>query len=299
MHSTPPPFGIATPIASGLVRVLAPNPGPMTHWGTNSYVIGDDEVAILDPGPDSDPHLAALKAATGDRPVVAILVTHAHRDHSALAPRAAAAFDAPVFAFGPPEAGRSATMQRLAAGGLTGGGEGVDATFRPDKTLGHEATLDLGPERLTALHTPGHFAGHLAFVWGDTILTGDLVMGWASTLISPPDGDVAAFRMALDRLEARPSARLAPGHGPAVDAPQERIRALRAHRAAREGAILDTLADHPATIASLTAAIYTDTPPGLRPAAERNVFAHLIDLEDRNLVTADPHLAPDATYMRL
>ncbi|MCP1167671.1 MBL fold metallo-hydrolase [Limimaricola litoreus] len=268
----------------GLMRLRAPNPSPMTGPGTNSYVVGHARLAIIDPGPDDPAHLRALLSVIGGRPVEAILVTHAHLDHSALAPALARATGAPVCGYGPATAGRSAVMRRLADAGI-GGGEGLDDAFAPDMRLGDGARVTLSQTPLTALHLPGHMAGHLCFDWCGAVFSGDLVMGWSSTLISPPDGDLAAFRRSCDRLRAHAPRRLYPGHGDPIDAPGERIDWLLAHRAAREAQIRAALRDGPLNPAELTRRLYAELPATLHPAARRNVLAHLIDLMERNLVT--------------
>lgn len=283
-------------MAPGVRRILAPNPSPMTHWGTNTYLVGDGDLAVIDPGPDDSAHLDAILRAVGDASVCAVLVTHAHRDHSALAPRLAAAVGAPTLAFGPPDAGRSDIMARLAAEGLTGGGEGVDLGFLPDGTLSDGARMAVGGRAVEALHTPGHFAGHLSFVWGDLIFTGDLVMGWASTLISPPDGDLTAFLASCTSLKARGARQFLPGHGAPIEDPTARVDWLIDHRAGRTAQVLAMLAAGHHRIPDLTARIYTDTAPALIPAAERNVFAHLIALCEEGRVAAHPSLSATATY---
>ncbi|WP_138468661.1 MBL fold metallo-hydrolase [Poseidonocella sp. HB161398] len=288
--------GRAEELAPGIRRILAPNPSPMTFRGTNSYLLGRGQLALVDPGPDDQAHLGALMAALGGRPLSMILVSHAHRDHSGLAPALAAATGAPVLAFGGPFSGRSETMKRLAAVGALGGGEGVDATFRPDRCLADGERLDLDGCPLEALHTPGHMGNHLAFAWRGALFTGDLVMGWASSLVSPPDGDLAAFYRSCARLRARGETVLHPGHGAPVADPAARIDALVAHRRTREAQILDALAAGPAAITALTARIYHDTDPALHPAAARNILAHLVEMTERNLVLAEPALAPDARF---
>jgi hydroxyacylglutathione hydrolase len=293
-----PDHGRAVELEPGLRRVIAPNPSPMTHWGTNTYLLGQARLVVVDPGPDDSAHLAALLAAVGGARVEAVLVTHPHRDHSPLAPRLGRATGAPVLGFGPPEAGRSPIMAALAEGGGLGGGEGVDAGFRPDGLLGEGDCVATGDLTVEVLHTPGHFAGHLAFAVGDAVLTGDHVMDWASTLVSPPDGDVAAFMATSARLRARGDRVFHPGHGASVQKPAARLDWLMSHRRSREAEILDALAAGPSTIAEITARVYSALPPEMRPAAERNVLAHLIDLHKRGDISAVPGLTATAQFQR-
>ena len=283
-----PEVGRPVELEPGVRLVLAPNPSPMTLWGTNTYIVGDAEVAVVDPGPDDPGHLASLLAALRGTRVRAVLVTHAHLDHSPLAPRLARAVGAPVLGFGPPDAGRRPVMAALAADGLAGGGEGVDTGFRPDATLCDGDTIAVAGALLLALHTPGHFAGHLSFALGDLVLVGDHVMGWASTLISPPDGDVASFRDSTARLRSRGDRVLYPGHGAPVRDPVARLDWLATHRLQRERAILAALAPAPRSVSQIASQVYTDIGPDLLPAAERNVLAHLIDLHERDLVVSTP-----------
>lgn len=288
-----PGDGASTPI-----RVLAPNPSPMTGPGTNSFLVGRTDLAVIDPGPDLPAHLDALVAAIAGRPVRAILVTHPHRDHSPAARPLAARTGAPILAFGPPEAGRSMAMRRLAvSGGDLGGGEGVDAAFQPTRALGDgEAVAGTG-WTLIARHTPGHMGPHLAFVWPEAraAFTGDTVLGWASTLISPPDGDLDQFLASLDLLEGLDVDVFHPGHGPAIRDPAHRCQGLRAHRLDREAEILHALPTAPC-IDDLVARIYDDIPAALHPAAARNVLAHLVRLERLGRVTATPHPGRDAAW---
>ncbi|WP_207102377.1 MBL fold metallo-hydrolase, partial [Paracoccus shandongensis] len=226
------------------LRILAPNPSPLTGPGTNTFLLGREQVAVIDPGPDDPGHLAAIVDA-GQGRISHILVTHAHRDHSAGAPALARMTGAPVLAFGDALAGRSPMMQRL-AGDATGGGEGLDLSFTPDITLRDGDVVEGADWRLTALHTPGHSGGHLAFLWGERIFCGDVVMGWSSTLISPPDGDLADYLRTLDRLAQIGPRRLLPAHGDPVEDPLARLAALAAHRRQRTAQILAALRDGPA-----------------------------------------------------
>jgi len=297
MDDRPEPGKVET-VAPGVRRILAPNPSPMTFWGTNSYIVGDDPVAVVDPGPDDASHLQALLDAIGGARVAAILVTHAHRDHTALVPALAAATGGEILAFGPPETGRSPVMDRLAASGSVGGGEGVDAGFDPDRRLADGEAVWICGISIEAVHTPGHFPGHLSFAAGEVLFSGDHVMAWSTTLISPPDGDVAAFLRSCEKLAGRSERRYLPGHGPPVRAPFERIAWLVAHRREREAQILAALARSPGTAEDFAACIYADLEPHLLPAATRNVLAHLIDLSTRKVVVAAGEIAPDTLFRR-
>lgn len=283
-------------LQDGLRRVLAPNPGPMTRWGTNTFILGEGRVAIVDPGPDDPAHLAALRAATAGETVTHILVTHAHSDHSALARRLSRMTGAKVHAFGRPDAGRSPGMTELAEAGLSGGGEGVDARFEPDIELRHGDRIAMDGGIIDVLHTPGHFSGHLAFAFGEALVSGDHVMDWSSSLVSPPDGDLGAFMRTSGWLRDAGFRTFHPGHGNAIEDPSERLGWLIAHRRTREAAILNALGPEPRAIADLAPRVYRDVPDAMLPAAERNLFAHLIDLHERNMIRAIPRLALDAGY---
>jgi glyoxylase-like metal-dependent hydrolase (beta-lactamase superfamily II) len=294
-----PRAGVPVTLAPGLRRILAPNPSPMTFWGTNTYLLGRRGLAVIDPGPDLPAHLEAiLDALRPEQRITHILVTHAHLDHAPLARRLSDATGAPVLAFGDARSGRSAVMERLAEEGLAGGGEGVDAGFAPDIALPDAAEVEGDGWQLTALHTPGHFGNHMCFAWreAEALFTGDLVMGWASSLVSPPDGDLTDFMASCARLASARWQSFHPGHGAPVEDPAARLDWLIAHRRSREAQIRAALAEAPGSPDALARRIYAETPPALLPAAARNVFAHLVDLAGRGLVRPAGPLSAEAEF---
>lgn len=296
-----PQTGRLEQLEPGVRRIIAPNPSPMTYWGTNSFILGEGDVAIIDPGPADRSHMEAILNGLerGER-ISHILVTHAHLDHSPLARPLAEATGAPVMAFGDALAGRSEVTTDLVARGLNSGGEGVDKAFTCDIPLEDGEVFDAGGLSVEAIWTPGHFANHLSFAWEGAVFTGDHVMGWASSLVSPPDGDLTAFLTSCRKLAQREDRVYFPAHGAQIDDPAARINWLINHRLSREADILEQMADgRKTTVKALTRAIYTDTPPALFPAAERNVFAHLIDLSVRNMVRATPQLEAHAEFFRI
>lgn len=279
------------------LRILAPNRSALTGPGTNTFLIGTRQVAVIDPGPDDAAHLSKIVAA-GQNRISHIFVTHPHRDHSAGAAALSQMTGAPVLAFGDALAGRSPVMHRLAQTADLGGGEGLDMAFRPDQTLRHDQVISGADWQIRALHMPGHQAGHLCFEWQDTVFCGDLVMGWSSTIISPPDGDLADYMRSLDHLAGLNSARLLPAHGDAIDAPAARIAELAAHRRARTAQILTALRDGPADSHALARQLY-EVPPHLMPAATRNVLAHLIALDQLGAVATTDALSMSASFSLL
>jgi len=268
----------------------------MTYLGTNTYLLGRESLVVIDPGPDDPTHLQALEDAIAGRPVSHILLTHSHLDHSPLAAALSARTKAPVCGFGNSFAGRSKVMSELARDGLAGGGEGIDHGFEPDHVLQDRQVLSGEWGQITAIHTPGHIGNHLCFAWRDAVFTGDHVMGWASSLVSPPDGDLTDFMASCIRLKTHAARIYYPGHGAPITDPAARLDWLITHRQNREAQILDALGQHANTASEIAALIYHDVAPGLIRAAERNVFAHLVDLHQRGKVTAIPRLGTTATF---
>lgn len=277
-----PDYGRAVAVAPGIRRLTARNPGPFTFMGTNSYILGAGEVAIVDPGPDDADHRAALIAATAGETVRYILLTHGHRDHSAGAPALKAATGAAIAAGRRGPAGSLAEDSPAAEGG-------AERDLVPDRLLADGERLTGNGWAVEAIATPGHAADHLAFAVepANLLLSGDHVMGWSTTVVAPPDGAMGDYLASLDRLLARPETVYLPGHGGAIaDAPRY-VAALKAHRLAREAAILDRLRAGDRTVPEMVAAIYRDTDPALHGAAGLSVLAHLEHLIARGLVASD------------
>lgn len=267
-------------------RVLAPNPSPFTHTGTQVHLIGTTDLAVIDPGPDTPGHIDALVAAIGGRPVRAILITHTHRDHSPGSRPLAQATGAPIVGCAP---------LALDDGGLRSDAS-FDRDYAPDRVLAEGESVSGEGWTLTALATPGHTSNHLAFALPEAqdaagaLFTGDHVMGWSTSIVSPPDGDMAAYMASLEKLMHRTDRIYYPAHGDPVESPQRLVRGMLGHRKQREGQILRLLRGAPATIPDMVARMYVGLDPRLFPAAERSVLAHLIDLRDRYLVTDDAAL---------
>lgn len=283
-----PTIGEVEELAPGVRVVTAPNAGPMTYTGTRTYLVGTGQVALIDPGPDDAAHREAVaRALSPGEAVTAVIVTHAHRDHSEGAAAMGAHLGAEVLAHGDPVGARGAEVARFIGDLGIAGGEGLDLSFVPDRRIS-DGEVIAGPGfTLTAIATPGHTADHLSFAHAESgaLFSGDLVMGWSTTVISPPDGDLAAYRASLGKLREREDSVYFPGHGAPVTRPARLIRHMLTHRAARETQILAVLAKGPASVPDLVDAMYRGLEPRLRGAAARTVLAHLIDLAGRGKVT--------------
>ncbi|MGT2513932.1 MBL fold metallo-hydrolase [Sphingomonas panni] len=271
------PPGIAQPLEPLVTRVLARNASPYTHSGTQSFVVGGTgAVAIIDPGPVDDVHLDALLDVVGDRQVAAILCTHTHRDHSPAARPLAERTGAPIIG--------------CAALTMNDAGPRADAAFdvdyRPDRVLGDGEKVAGDGWTLVAVATPGHTSNHLAFALPETgaLFSGDHVMGWSTTIVSPPDGDMGDYMASLDKLLGREDRVYYPAHGDQVDNPRRLVRGMLGHRKQREGQIARVIERGTHDIPTMVAGMYVGLHPKLLGAAERSVLAHLIDMERRGMV---------------
>jgi glyoxylase-like metal-dependent hydrolase (beta-lactamase superfamily II) len=292
-RSFDPAHGQPVTLAAGVVRLTANNPGPFTFHGTNSYLVGTDRLAVIDPGPDDSEHLAALLAAIAGRPVSHIFVSHTHRDHSPLAARLAEATGAIVCAEGPHRPARplrTGEIGRLDASG--------DTAFAPMRILADGDVIAGDGWALRTVLTPGHCANHAAFALEGTgmLFSGDHVMAWSTTIVAPPDGAMADYMASLDRLIERDDRLLLPGHGGAVTKPRAFMRGLKSHRKMRERAIIERLTQGDRSIAEMVKAIYRDTDPRLHGAAALSVLAHLEDLVARGLVETDGDPAIEGVF---
>ncbi len=270
------PTGILMPLSPLVNRVLAPNPSPFTYTGTQTYMVGVEAVAIIDPGPDDAAHLAALRAAIAGRPVAAILCTHTHRDHSPAARPLAQATGAPIIGCAPLTLEDDGPRADAA----------FDAEYRPDRVLTDGEQVSGPGWTLEAVATPGHTSNHLCFALPQeqALFTGDHVMGWSTSVISPPDGDMTAYMRSMQRLTERDDIVYYPAHGEPIDAPQRLVRGMMGHRKQREGQILRFMERNgDSAIPDMVADMYKGVDPRLHGAAGRSVLAHLIDLHGRGM----------------
>lgn len=273
--------GALTTLSPLVRRITAPNAGPMTYKGTNTYVVGRGEVAVIDPGPDSPAHLDRLADALAGEKIVAILVTHTHRDHSPGATLLKARTGAPILGCAPYAPARQPLEEEREAVLRSN-----DHDYRPDRVLSDTELFEGPGFHLRAVATPGHTANHLAFALEEenALFSGDHVMGWSTTVVAPPTGHMGDYMASLEKLRTREDALYWPGHGDAVTDPQRFVRGLLQHRRQREGAILARLRLGAANAPELAAAIYENLDPNLRRAAAMSVLAHIEELERQGRV---------------
>ena len=291
MPEIPPkpwPTGIAEQVERLVRRVLAPNPSPYTYTGTETYIVGaGSEVAVIDPGPAGTGeaghadthgagHVEAILAAIGAARLVAICCTHTHRDHSPAAIPLKAATGAPIIGCAPLVLADTGPRADSA----------FDPTYSPDRVLGDGERIAGEGWTLEAVATPGHTSNHLCYslLESGALFTGDHVMGWSTSVVSPPDGDMAAYMASLQKLHDRDDRVYYPAHGPAVDNPRQLVRGMMGHRRQRESQIVRLLEEGPQQIAAMVPRMYKGLDPRLNGAAGRSVLAHLVDLERRGRV---------------
>jgi glyoxylase-like metal-dependent hydrolase (beta-lactamase superfamily II) len=271
------PYAKLDTLEPGIARVLAHNPSAFTYYGTQTYLVGESEVAVIDPGPNLPEHIEAILHAIAGRSVVAITCTHTHRDHSPAARPLATVTGAPIIGCAP--------LALDAVGPRAD--ESFDGDYQPDRVIEDGETLEVGGRQLIAVATPGHTSNHLCYALGDALFTGDHVMGWSTTVVFPPDGDMGAYMTSLEKLRRRSDRIYYPAHGPAVTNPQQYVRHLAGHRMQRENQILRLVGEQPRDIPDIVAHAYPGLDPRLVTAAGGSVLAHLLDLEKRGLVVVE------------
>ncbi len=268
-------------LAPRVRRLIAPNASPFTFNGTCTYILGQGAVAVIDPGPGDESHLAAILAATKGETIETLIVTHTHRDHSVLATRLKQETGARIVGAAPFEPKGDGT------GGLD---SSHDRTYAPDLVLGDGERFERPGFTIEAVATPGHCSNHLCFALleDNALFSGDHVMAWSTSVVAPPDGSMGAYMASLDKVRSRGERIYWPGHGGPVAEPQRYVRALAHHRRQREASILTALDDGMATIPELVARVYVGLDPKLARAAGLSTLAHLEDLAERGQVKAEP-----------
>lgn len=271
-------YGRADAVTPLIRRVVAKNPSAFTFHGTGTYIIGRGEVAVIDPGPALDAHVQALLAAVEGERVSHILITHTHLDHSPAARALQAATGAPTYGFGPHGGGGDSPVE-----------EGGDMEFEPDIVVKDGHVIRGAGWTMEAIHTPGHTSNHLCFALKEenALFSGDHVMGWSTTVVSPPDGDMRAYMASLDKLLARNEAVFWPTHGPAIREPKRFVRALAAHRRQRETQIEECVRVGLTTIPQMVERMYVGVPRNLHAAAAHTVLAHIIHMVETGRLKTD------------
>ena len=283
-------YGKAHGVAPKIRRIVANNPSPFTLYGTGTYIVGEGDVAVIDPGPDDAAHIDAIVTELEGETLTHILVTHTHRDHSPGVPLLQAAIGGESYGFGPHGSGRPEPGGEVEEGG--------DHKFNPDHRLRENDVVEGAGWTIEAVHTPGHCSNHLCFRLREerTLFCGDHVMGWSTTVVAPPDGDMQAYMHSLSKLLDADDALYVPTHGPVIADPKPFVQAYIAHREDRERQILDCLGRGLGTIGQMVSDMYADVDSRLHPAAARSVLAHLIHLVETGRAASDGPPALDAAY---
>jgi glyoxylase-like metal-dependent hydrolase (beta-lactamase superfamily II) len=290
LHEQAVPYGTASEVIPLVRRIVARNPSPFTYHGTGTYVVGRGDVALIDPGPDLVEHVDALLAALPGERITHQLITHTHSDHSPAARLVRERTGARTYGFGPHAEGRHERGAKVEAGG--------DMSFVPDVAMRHGDVIEGDGFSIECVHTPGHCSNHLCFALREqaALFTGDHVMGWSTSVISPPDGDMGDYLRSLQLLLERDDRTLLPTHGPAIDSPKSFVREYIEHRKDRERQILDCLSQGIEHISEMVPRMYQSTPAILHRAAARSVLAHVLDLLERGAIEGDEPPSLDARY---
>ena len=288
-----PEYGQAVSLAPGVQRITAPNKSAFTFHGTNTYIVGEKKVAVIDPGPADDSHLSAILKATQGREITDIIVTHTHVDHSSLVAKLKTHCGAQTWGEGPHRNSRDLHMGEVNFLDASG-----DKDFVPDNAINNNQFIEGDGWALETLLTPGHAMNHACFALAGTpyMFSGDHVMGWSTSIVAPPDGSMADYMASLEIMIARSESIYFPGHGGRLEKAREFSRALRAHRKMRETAILSRIRKGDKTIPQIVSVIYKETDKRLHGAAGLSVFAHIEDLLAKGLIKSDGPAALDGEY---
>mgnify|MGYP001440628047 FL=1 len=286
-------YGTVTQLAPGIRRVIANNPGPFTFHGTGTYILGTGKVAVIDPGPDDEAHIDAILAGLPGEEVSHILVTHTHMDHSPGCRPLQAETGAPTYAYGPHGAGKIEQGVQVEEGG--------DMDFEPDHLVTHGDITQVEAWPVECVYTPGQTSNHLCFALQEqkALFTGDHVMGWSTSIISPPDGDMADYMQSLELLLGRDDDIYWPTHGPSIIDPKTHVQAYIDHRLEREQQILACIDQGTHQIREMVPLMYRDTPEFMYPAAARSVLAAMENLvRKEQVVVQGEGLTMESAYIR-
>ena len=288
-----PAHGNVVDLEPGIQRITAPNESAFTFRGTNTYILGDENVAVIDPGPDVNGHYDLLMGALKGRTVSHIIVTHTHMDHSPLAAPLKEATGAPIFAEGPHRDSRE-----LHLGEINSLDAAADRDFKPDHIVQDGEIIEGQDWKLETIHTPGHTKNHACFALHDTnfLFSGDHVMGWATSIVAPPDGSMSDYMASLAKMIERKETVYLPGHGGRLEKAPEFVRALKAHRKMRETAVLSRIRAGDETIPEIVKIIYKDLDPRLFGAAGLSVFAHIEDLVEQGKIECEGPASLEGRY---
>ena len=284
-------YGKCVDLSPNIRRVIANNPSAFTYMGTGTYILGRDQVAVIDPGPLDENHIQAILDATSDEEIQAVLITHTHMDHSPGIELLKQSVDVESYGYGPHGAGKNTDDEVVVE-------EGGDMNFTPDNEVRQGDVLEIGGMAIECVYTPGHTSNHMCYrlQQDQTLFTGDHVMGWSTSVISPPDGDMADYMASLNLLLGADDSVYWPTHGPSITDPKRHVKAFIAHREERESQILAQLKQGRLKIEDMVPDMYRDVDQRLHPAAARSVFAAMVYLVQRGVVKCDGEPAQGSTF---